>query len=154
MTKGKKRTRGCLYDDLFSVDTAREAITKTYGAIRQYGVRNYGKHLKKRDVERLADLTERGGYALKLMFVLAMLAHDAALREQVEDTADPESLEKAKGFYRVLALAVRSVYVSPFTERSVRRIILGAIRFCFVAWECFDAAGMTHLCDWYSARPE
>jgi hypothetical protein len=144
----------CMYDDLFTEETSRDAIKKVREDILAYGMRNYGAHLKKRDAERIRDQTERGGYAAHLLFVILMLTHNAALREQIEDTADPEVIDKVKGFYRVMAIATRSIYVSPFTERSVRRMALGVIRFCFMAWRCFDADGMARLCDWYSARCE
>lgn len=137
---------------MFTEETARDAIDTTFDDVCDYSVRNYGHHLKKMDVARLKKLRESGTRSLKLMFVLAMLTHDASLREQIEDDASLDIVDKVKSFYRVLAIVMRSIYVSPFTERSAKRLVFDALRFCFLTWKCFDAKGIVHLCDWYSAR--
>jgi hypothetical protein len=119
-------------------------------------LRFYGAELKPVDIQRYDELCARGGTALKLMFVLMMLAHDAALRQQIVCTAnaDVATQRKVAAFYRVIAIALRSIYVTPFTETSMKRIMLSTLEFCYVGWACHDADGITHYCDRYAARSD
>jgi hypothetical protein len=146
----------CLYDVLFgnasmsSAETAA-AIECVFATTHEYIIRAYGAELKPMDFARYDDLCHRGDAALKLMFVLMVEAHEASLRQQIENEAEPCIRPKVREFYRSLAIMVRSIYSTPYTESSMNRIILTALQFCFTAWR-MDINGMIHYNNIFAAR--
>jgi len=166
----------CLYDELFGFDLrtgetcdadtrARNAIEATCEAIRQFALRHYGREYNRKDREHSAAITRKGTAGTKLAYVLLMLTNEDSLREIITsgiaresaaDTVNPalarERMRKAIIFYRVLAIATRSLFETPFTETTSPMYVLMFLEICAVAWVCMDAAAMSMYCDFFSAR--
>jgi hypothetical protein len=151
----KPKQPHCLYDTLFNGETVCAEVEAIYGHVVEYLVRNFGKYIPKRDITILNRLTRTGTPALKLLFVLFTLGHDAALRRQIEDSADqePETQKKMEAYYYVLAEQLRSLFISPFTEHSAKRIALTLLGEYVFVWRSFNASNMIQYIDWHSARP-
>lgn len=145
----------CLYDTLFNGETVCAEVDTIYAYVVEYLVRNFGKYLPARDMIILDRLTRTGTTVLKLLFILFTLGHDAALRRQIEDSADPvpETQKKVEAYYYVLAGQLRSLFISPFTQHSAKRIALTLLGEYVFVWRSFNASNMIQYIDWHSARP-
>jgi len=147
---------GCIYDKLFKVGvSSKEAIEEVFGLVCSYVLRNFGSEFKSLDLEILNQLKDEGTPILKLCFLMNAFAQDTTLRAVVKEGAIDKSHEMALRidvFYRVLAIAIRSIYSTPFTVKGSKRILLSAVHFCLVAWNCFDAKTMMWYCDMYTSR--
>lgn len=166
----------CLYDELFGFDPrtgeiceadlrAHDAIETTSEAIRQFALRQYGREYNRKDREHSAAIAHGGNAGIKLAYVLLMLTNEDSLREIITSRAAKESaldainpalarerMRKAVIFYRVLSIATRSLFETPFTEVTSPTYVLMFLEICIVAWACMDAAAMSMYCDFFSAR--
>ena len=145
----------CLYDEVFSNDeeVAREAIDSTFESIYDFTRRNYGGSLSTSDEKRLELVRQLGNHGLRLAFVLSMLANEPVIREEIDaDVEDVATISKTTVFYRVISIATRGMFETPFTEENAHIIVSRFIQFCSIAWRCLDADSMSNFCDRFSAR--
>jgi hypothetical protein len=174
----KKAT--CLYDELFSFTNAKDAIEIGFANTLHHINRHYRKYMQGVDKARIRMIKRHGSVFVKVFFVLCCLAHNVALRKQIEYDAvhvfkrrlrkkcerlcqpfamseeDQKELTEIRKKIRifstnVLAIKVRSLYVSPFTENSIKRIVLTAVEWCVNAWVSNNSAGLEHLCRIHSS---
>lgn len=143
----------CVYDSFFAMDnTATEAIEKAFESAKAYELRIYGQYYNKKDLEYLENLAKKGGPILKLMFVIGELTHDAAWRAQVEECSDPAVQEKVRGFFRVMSIAMRSMYEANIDEHTAKRIVLSTVEYLHRCWSCCDKKHQDIACDYFASR--
>jgi hypothetical protein len=159
----------CLYDDLFSTDEgeARDSIDRAFSKFYEFGLRTYGMFMSDADIGRLKMMAERGNHGLKLAFMLFVMTHETAIRKNVNKAAIAtlmdagtaldsgmglETVCKTVGFYRVLSIAVRSIFETPFTEVLAPVLVDRFIQFAYICWKCTDSEAMQNLCDSFSSR--
>ena len=176
----QRKQATCLYDELFSFTNARDAIEIGFENTLKHINRHYRKYMQDVDKARVKMINEHGSIFIKVFFILCCLAHNVALRKQIEHDAvqvfkhrlrnkckrlqqpyamsdeDQRELTEIRKKIRVfstnvLAIKVRSLYVSPFTENSIKRIVLTATEWCVNAWLSNDSAGLEHLCRIHSS---
>jgi hypothetical protein len=157
----------CLYDEVFGADgnaeACRRSIETTFTAIHDYALRHYGSDYSRRDMFHCRLIVEKGNLALKLAYVLLILTHEKSLRDVVAGQAavaaaesgvveDREHARKLMMYYRVLAIATRSLFETAFDETNARDFVSLFIQLCAVAWLCMDSAAMSMFCDQFSSR--
>ena len=145
--------RRCLYDQLFAIDSSAVAATQVaFDVTVEHVLREYGRDLNAQAHRQLTKLVNSGSPILKLAFILMVLPQDAALREQAEDSADPSEQEKARAFYRPMAIGLRSILMTAFDEDNSPCLVLSMIKMLFQAWMCCDTQACEEYCDMFSAR--
>lgn len=152
----------CLYDELLSVyvptDVVKEAIEVAFASTAEFMLRQYRAEFSRRDVANCRVVADKGNHGLKLAFVLLMLAQEQCHRDAIllnmPQHADLEQRRKAVVFYRVLSVAVRSLFETPYDETNSRVFVMAFLEICVVAWNCMSSSAMSMFCDRFSARCE
>jgi hypothetical protein len=161
----------CLFDRLMPRDPTEETkneIDQTCEAIRQFAARTYGSEYSRtawRHWNMIAPAVCRDR-AIELAYILLESTHEGALHGMImaeaaalerresppPSTAELERVRKMVMFYRVQAIAMRSLYETPFTDSNAHEYVMGYLYVCVMAWLCMDARAMSMFCDHFSSR--
>jgi hypothetical protein len=146
----------CIYDELFVTDGSTQGAQRAVAIFEYmclYVIESYEQYLSKADLERLENLQQNGSPILKLVFILALITHDAAIRLTFENECEvPADFEKMKAYYRALAIGFRSLYQSPFDANNIQMLILSLLGFLHRAWACTNTELCHNLCSAYGMR--
>jgi hypothetical protein len=149
--------RGSLYADLLHIgDNPPEQVEAVFKAVAVYIRRHYKDEMTQSDTKYLLMLERNGNPLLKLYFVLMCIPIDQAIRVLVEASATTnEDMCACKAFYRVLAIALRSVMLAPYTTANARAIVLSAMKFIYQGWACTGGKPGPILiyCNSFAAQP-
>lgn len=63
-----------------------------------------------------------------------------------------ETICKTVGFYRSLAIGMRSILETQFTEVNAPVLVDRFIQLMFICWKCTDAEAMQNMCDTFACR--
>jgi hypothetical protein len=142
----------CLYDSLFrDDDSVRETVCRCFDATRSLVERTYGSIMLERDTVHMKSVCEYGNAAAKLAFVLMAIVHEHALSDEIEaEVTSKILLQRIDSFHRLVSIASRSLFESPFTDKNAHVFVARYIVLCALGWMCLrDSASIENLCDMF-----
>jgi hypothetical protein len=162
--KKKNEVWHCLYDDIFPVPWGDmrydgRALDAYYRSVRGFCVRHFAGEFNKLEQSNAKLIDTRGNRAAHLAFVLLMLTQEECLRDEVWFTAvgrsrrrhlPREEARKLLMYYRVMSIATRSLFETPYDETNARAFLSGFIEVCS-AWVTMDSAAMSMYCDFFAS---
>jgi hypothetical protein len=151
--KGEEETISCLYDELFSGEMAAQSIEECFSAVLDFVKRNYCQVMHSRDWSRATFIAEKGNSAIKLAFMLLVETHEQAIHDQIVlGCANEETQKKAHVFRRLLCIATRSLFETPFDEDNAPSLVSRYLQVCHLCWTSMDHAALENFCDFFSSR--